>query len=171
MLLGCSTFWGCFRLLLGWTVCMHFYSIVVLFACISVLHAIRLITSFLYSSTACVLIYSVLALFCVHSSYDPALPLCASLLYSSIVCVHSYYVQAFSCMHFYFPLCAFMPYSGTVPRGKLSKSSTLWVHCSCLSCISITVPLHFYYISITFPLHFLCITFPLHFFSSTSCVY
>ena len=73
----------------------------------------------------------------------------------------------------YFPLCAFMPYSGTDPRGKLSKSSTLWVHCSCLSCISITVPLHFYYISITFPLNFLhffsSISFPLHFFSSTSC--
>ena len=86
---------------------------------------------------------------------------CASLLYSSIVCVHSYYVQAFSCMHFYFPLCAFMPYSGTDPRGKLSKSSTLWVHFSCVSCISITFPLHFYYISITFPLHF---------FSSTSCI-
>ena len=90
MLLGCLTFWGAFWLLLGWTVCMHFYCIPALFACISFLHAIRLITSFLYSSTACVHIYSVLALFCVHSSYDSAMSLCAFLLHSSTDCVHSH---------------------------------------------------------------------------------
>ena len=154
--------------------CAHLYYVQAISGCNSInSQHFPLCASLLYSSIAC-----------VHSYYVQALPvditimpqhfsLCASLLYSSIVCVHSYYVQAFSCMHFYFPLCAFMPYSGTDPRGKLSKSSTLWVHCSCLSCISITVPLHFYHISITFPLHFLhffsSISFPLHFFSSTSC--
>ena len=143
--------------------CAHLYYIQAISGCIP---AFPLCASLLYSSIAC-----------VHSYYVQALPvgitimpqhfsLCASLLYSSIVCVHSYYVQAFSCMHFYFHLCAFMPYSGTTSRGKLSKSSVL-------SCISITVPLHFHYSSITFPLHFLhffsSISFPLHFFSSTSC--
>ena len=36
MLLGCLTLWDCFRLLAGWTVCMHLYCIPALFACISV---------------------------------------------------------------------------------------------------------------------------------------
>ena len=132
MLLGCSTFWGCFRLLLGWTVCMHFYSIVVLFACISVLHAIRLITSFLYSSTACVHIYSVLALFCVHSSYDPALPLCASLLYSSTDCVHSHSSPALLLAYSFITLHIFSVRIPTVfqhcRREVLLHCSTLCIH-------------------------------------------
>ena len=147
--------------------CAHLYYVQAISGCNSInSQHFPLCASLLYSSIAC-----------VHSYYVQALPvditimpqhfsLCASLLYSSIVCVHSYYVQAFSCMHFYFHLCAFMPYSGTTSRGKLSKSSVL-------SCISITVPLYFHYSSITFPLHFLhffsSISFPLHFFSSTSC--
>ena len=36
MLLGCLTFWDCFRLLVGWTGCMHLYCIPALYACISV---------------------------------------------------------------------------------------------------------------------------------------
>ena len=36
MLLGCLTLCDCFRLLAGWTVCMHLYCIPALFACISV---------------------------------------------------------------------------------------------------------------------------------------
>ena len=134
MLLGCSTFWGCFRLLLGWTVCMHFYSIVVLFACISVLHAIRLITSFLYSSTACVHIYSVLALFCVHSSYDPALSLCASLLYSSTDCVHSHSSPAL-----------LLVYSFITPHIFSVRIPTVFQHCRrevLLHCSTLCI--HFY---------------------------
>ena len=112
--------------------CAHLYYVQAISGCIP---AFPLCASLLYSSIAC-----------VHSYYVQALPvditimpqhfsLCASLLYSSIVCVHSYYVQAFSCMHFYFHVCAFMPYSGTTSRGKLSKSI-----------------LYFHYSSITFPL-------------------
>ena len=73
------------------------------------LHAIRLITSFLYSSTACVHIYYVLALFCVHSYCASALSLCASLLHSSTDCVHSYFSSALPT----FSPCAFLQYSST----------------------------------------------------------
>ena len=116
--------------------CAHLYYVQAISGCNSInSQHFPLCASLLYSSIAC-----------VHSYYVQALPvditimpqhfsLCASLLYSSIVCVHSYYVQAFSCMHFYFHMCAFMPYSGTTSRGKLSKSI-----------------LYFHYSSITFPL-------------------
>ena len=118
MLLGCLTFWGAFWLLLGWTVCMHFYCIPALFACISFLHAIRLITSFLYSSTACVHTYSVLALFCVHSPYDSAMSLCAFLLHSSTDCVHSHssptLLHAYTFICLTFSPCAFLQCSSTV---------------------------------------------------------
>ena len=118
MLLGCLTFWDCFRLLVGWTVCMHLYCIPALFACISVLHAIRLITSFLYSSTACVHIYYVLALFCVHSYCASALSLCASLLHSSTDCVHSYFSPAL-----------FHAYMFIMPNIFSVRISTVFQHC------------------------------------------
>ena len=154
MLLGCSTFWGCFRLLLGWTVCMHFYSIVVLFACISVLHAIRLITSFLYSSTACVHIYSVLALFCVHSSYDPALPLCASLLYSSTDCVHSHSSPALLLAYSFITLHIS---SVRIPTVFQHCRREVLLHCSTLCMHFYHVPVLSAYISIV--LQFACISF------------
>ena len=139
--------------------CAHLYYIQAISGCIP---AFPLCASLLYSSIAC-----------VHSYYVQALPvditimpqhfsLCASLLYSSIVCVHSYYVQAFSCMHFYFHLCAFMLYSGTTSRGKLSKIVSCLAFPLQVHYISIIVPSHFHCIScISFPAFlFHCISFP-----------
>ena len=117
---------------------MHFYSIVVLFACISVLHAIRLITSFLYSSTACVHIYSVLALFCVHSSYDSAMSLCSFLLHPSTDRVHSYFSPV-----------SFHAYSFTTSNIFPVRISTVFQHCRrevLLHCS--TLCMHFYHVPV-----------------------
>ena len=154
MLLGCLTFWDCFRLLVGWTVCMHLYCIPALFACISVLHAIRLITYFLYSSTACVHIYYVLALFCVHSYCASALSLCASLLHSSTDCVHSYFIPVL-----------FHAYIFIIPNIFSVRISTVFqhcrreflLHCSTLCMHLFRFPILYAYISIV--LQFACISF------------
>ena len=145
---------------------------------------------------ACAHLYYVQAISGCNSINSQHFPLCASLLYSSIACVHSYYVQALpvdiSIMPSIFlrahPYCtpALSACIPTMFKHFLACISIFTCARSCcipalphaenypkVSCISITVPLHFHYSSITFPLHFLhffsSISFPLHFFSSTSC--
>ena len=117
------------------------------------LHAIRLITSFLYSSTACVLIYSVLALFCVHSSYDPALPLCASLLYSSTDCVQSHSCPALLLAYSFITLHIF---SVRIPTVFQHCRREVLLHCSTLCMHFYHVPVLSAYISIV--LQFPCIS-------------
>ena len=117
---------------------MHFYCIPALFACISFLHAIRLITSFLYSSTACVHIYYVLTLFCVHSSYDSAMSLCAFLLHSSTDCVHSH--SSPTLLH---------AYTFIMPHIFSVRISTVFQHCRrevLLHCS--TLCMHFYHVPV-----------------------
>ena len=126
---------------------MHFYCIPALFACISFLHAIRLITSFLYSSTACVHTYSVLALFCVHSSYDSAMSLCAFLLHSSTDCVHFH--SSPTLLHAYTFIC--LTFS---PCAFLQCSSTVGVKFYCIAALFACISITFQYFLRTFPLCF-----------------
>ena len=142
---------------------------------------------------ACAHLYYVQAISGCNSINSQHFPLCASLLYSSIACVHSYYVQALpvdiSIMPSIFlrahPYCtpALFACIPTMFKHFLACISIFTCARSCripalphaenypkVSCISITVPLHFHYSSITFPLHFLhffsSISFPLHFFQA-----
>ena len=89
---------------------------------------------------------------CAHPYCTPALSACIPTMFKHFLACISIFTCARSCR------IPALPHAENYPK---------------VSCISITVPLHFHYSSITFPLHFLhffsSISFPLHFFSSTSC--
>jgi len=128
---------------------------------------------------------------CAHPCCTPALLACIPtmfkhflwtllLCHSTFLCAHPYCTPALSaCIptmfkHFLACISIFTcARSCRIPALPHAENYPKVVHYSCVSCISITVPLHFHYSSITFPLHFLhffsSISFPLHFFSSTSC--
>ena len=118
------------------------------------LHAIRLITSFLYSSTACVHIYYVLALFCVHSYCASALSLCASLLHSSTCLLYTSVAAD-----------VLPPYIFIIPNIFSVRISTVFqhcrreflLHCSTLCMHLFRFPVLSAYISIV--LQFACISF------------
>ena len=148
MLLGCLTFWDCFRLLVGWTVCMHLYCIPALFACISVFacYSVDYIFSvFQHCMRAYLLCSSTFLrafLLCV-STVSVRIPtafqhwLRAFLLHSSTFsCVHFYYTQHFLRAHFY-SVPALSAWISTALQHSLhafvSFPSTLCVHFHCAS--------------------------------------
>ena len=163
MLLGCLTFWDCFRLLVGWTVCMHLYCIPALFACISVF--------------AC---YSVDYIFSVFQHCMRAYLLCSStFLRAFLLCVSTVSVRILTAFQHW--LRAFLLQFSTSNIFSVRISTVFQhcrraflLHCSTLGMHFCGVPVPSAFISIL--LQFVCISlgcsmFREAFIASTSCVY